>query len=78
MVEKQKKVVDDAVSAIKEMNSFKSMFVSLYAEAKGKINTQNEMIKQKDAQLAETTADATYFAETIANNLNSNNSSKGL
>lgn len=78
MVEKQKDIVNDAVSAIKEMNTMKSMFVSLYREASGKINTQNEMIKQKDAQIAETTADATYFAETIANNLKSNNSSKGL
>ena len=78
MVEQQKQVVDSAVSAIREMNSLKSTIVSLYSEASGKINAQNEMIKQKDAKIAETTADATYFAETIAKGLKSNNSSKGL
>lgn len=78
MVNEQNQVVDKAVSAIKEMNLLKSTIVSLYSEASGKIKAQNEMIKQKDAKFAETTADATYFAEQIAQNIQSNNSSNSL
>ena len=75
MVQQQKEVVDKAVSAIKEMNTLKSYIVSLYSEATGKINEQNETIRQTNAKLAETTEDATYFAQQIASGLNKGNSS---
>ena len=75
MVQQQKDVVDKAVSAIKEMNTLKSYIVSLYSEATGKINEQNETIRQTNAKLAETTEDATYFAQQIASGLNKGNSS---
>lgn len=65
VIENQKKTVDGVVSLIRENNQLKAMLVQLRQEYTEKINLGNARIRQMDQRLAETTADATEFAQTI-------------
>ena len=65
LVQQQKEIVDKVVSVIKENNELKSFIATLYTEAKGKINEGNRQIQLGNQKIAETTKDATDFAQLI-------------
>ena len=65
LVQQQKEIVDKVVSVIKENNELKSFIATLYTEAKGKINEGNRQIQLSNQKIAETTQDASDFAQII-------------
>ena len=66
VIQQQKETVDKVVSLIQENNQLKTFIANLYTEAKGKIEEGNRQIELGNQKIAETTADATDFAQIIA------------
>ena len=69
VIQQQKDTVDKVVSLIQENNQLKTLIANLYSEAKMKIQQGNEQIKAGNQKIDETTADATEFANIIANTM---------
>ncbi len=67
VIQQQKDTVDKVVSLIQENNQLKTFIANLYSESKGKIAEANRQIELGNQKIAETTADATDFANIIAN-----------
>lgn len=67
IIEEQQKTVDQADSIINENMQLKKQLIELQAEYTAKIQQANQMIMASDSKLMETTADATEFAQIIAN-----------
>jgi hypothetical protein len=69
VVQQQKDTVDKVVSVIEENNQLKTFIATLYSEASGKIRESNKQVQLGNQKLAETTQDATEFAQVIANQM---------
>lgn len=67
VIQQQKETVDKVVALIQENNQLKTFIANLYSESKGKIAEANRQIELGNQKIAETTADATDFANIIAN-----------
>lgn len=67
IIQQQKETVDKVVALIQENNKLKTIIANLYTEANAKIQQSNEQIKAGNVKIAETMADATEFANIIAN-----------
>lgn len=65
MVEEQKSTVEKVVSIVEENNRLRAFIAAMYTEAKTKINNANAQIKAGNAKIAETTQDASEFAQYI-------------
>lgn len=66
VIQQQKETVDKVVALIQENNKLKTIIATLYSEAKSKIEEGNRQIELGNQKIAETTADATDFAQIIA------------
>lgn len=66
VIQQQKETVDKVVALIQENNQLKTFIANLYSESKGKIAEANRQIELGNQKIAETTADATDFANIIA------------
>ena len=69
LVQQQKETVDKVVSVIQENNQLKALLASLYTESKAKIQEANKQIELGNAKIAETTKDASDFAQHIASGM---------
>ncbi len=65
MVEEQKSTVEKVVSVVEENDRLRAFIAAMYTEAKTKINNANAQIKAGNAKIAETTQDASEFAQYI-------------
>ena len=69
VIEKQRATADKVAAVIRENNQLKTMLAQIYVEANQKINMANAEIQRGNLATAEATADATEFAEVIAENM---------
>ena len=65
LVEQQKATVEKVVSIVEENTRLRTFIANMYTEAKMKINSANAQIKAGNAKIAETTQDASDFAQYI-------------
>lgn len=65
IITKYKEVVDDTLSIVQENIRLKTQLASLYAESKSKIEEANRQIQLGNQKIAETTEDATAFANEL-------------
>lgn len=70
LVEEQKSTVEKVVSIVEENNKLRAFIADMYTEAKTKISNANAQIKAGNAKIAETTQDASEFAQYIYSNQN--------
>jgi predicted regulator of amino acid metabolism with ACT domain len=68
-IQEQKDTVDKVVSVIEENSQLKAFIANLYSEAQGKIRESNRQVQLGNQKIAETTQDATDFAQVIANQM---------
>ena len=69
LIQQQKETVDKVVSVIQENNQLKTLLASLYTESTAKIQEANKQIELGNAKIAETTKDASDFAQHIVSGM---------
>lgn len=67
LIKKFKDTVENTLSIVQENVRLKAELGNLYSESKAKIDEANRQINLGNQKIAETTEDATYFANAIAN-----------
>ena len=78
VIEKQRETADKVAAVIRENNQLKTMLAQLFVEADEKIKLANEQIQKGNRANAEVTADATEFAEALAQNIGIGGDDNGM
>lgn len=73
LVESQKSTVEKVVSIVEENNRLRAFIADMYTEAKTKISNANAQIKAGNDKIAETTRDASEFAQYIHSGMSGQN-----
>ena len=69
LTEEQNSTVEKVVSVIEENRRLQTLIASMYTEARTKLDVANAQIKAGNAKIAETTKDASDFAQHIYGNM---------
>lgn len=72
LTEEQNSTVEKVVSVIEENRRLQTLIASMYTEARTKLDVANAQIKAGNAKIAETTKDASDFAQHIYGNMQNN------